>query len=134
MALFKSWICINLNIYHKNGMPDVLMGCGILFLCNLTLLKGLEILTLLVVSHIYEGLSSEAGKYREAPGRPFKSLNHSHKSEISDQSYPPSGAGRIHTGGETDHHQVLDGVCLSEDESGKAILGCAFRPWVYLTH
>lgn len=36
-------------------MPDVLMGCGILFLCNLTLLKGLEILTLLVLSHIFEG-------------------------------------------------------------------------------
>lgn len=30
-------------------MPDVIVDCGILFLCNLTLLKDLEILTFLVV-------------------------------------------------------------------------------------
>lgn len=36
-------------------MSDVLMGCGMLFLCNLTLLKGLETLTLSVVVHIFKG-------------------------------------------------------------------------------
>lgn len=36
-------------------MSHVLMGRGMLFLCNLTLLKGLETLTLLVVVYVFKG-------------------------------------------------------------------------------